>query len=253
MKSIALHALKVLSGCTVGGLLGGLLGLSICSVFFVIFGMDDEITSSLALLFGVFGGLGAGASAGGCLVDAISFGRTPFQMPAIRAILGALLLPLLVSGTLTWTAVRLSSPPTDQNLLDQFSQNQKKLDALVQMTKVDPGLLEQSLVSEFGVPLCSPTGNRDKVSPARLEQFRKMLHSAPLPLELSGYSDSAESEVEFLAWNNHESAKGFAYLKSPPHDLLKNLDHAFFPELQGKYHRHIQGNWYLFYAYRAPD
>ncbi len=158
---------------------------------------------------------------------------------------------LAVSGAcaiMLWGNDQLRLPPSDQQLISNFNRHRSAFDTLAQMsstnkklTRVDYGWTEPSDPKTIGV------------SPARIGRYRQLLDSVNVH---RGFEASDEgAEIDYLYWAtgsaiSSDTDKGYAYLTTPPKQMLSSLDPCRPDEKNGvKAYRHIQGPWYLYYDY----
>ena len=84
----------------------------------------------------------------------------------------------------------------------------------------------------------------------RIARYRRIFQQLGIP---RGFSATAERDkIEFITttqgWLAGGSLKSYMYLKTPPDEVLDDLDKLTFQERPvGTGYRHIEGNWYLYF------
>jgi hypothetical protein len=243
-----------LLGAVLGSILGLVIGLLVAivttpndllGIFFIGFG-----TIPAGVLFGSIVGAVAGLRLFFRSGDATERGRIRTKRVILlsTAVISsaAILMVLLV-----WIIRIGITPPSDQRLLSNFDKHEATFDKLIEMLKTDRNLIRVD--QDWTEPKDPETIG---VSPARITSYRKLLSEARVPRGL--HSELFTYEVDFFYWTvgsaiSSDTTKGYTYRTRPPMEVLNTLD-GFHPDPKNaddavKVHRHVRGNWYLFYEY----
>jgi hypothetical protein len=169
-------------------------------------------------------------------------------MKSLRRLLVLSIVP--IAGCL-WLVSSLLGPvgghPPDADLIRRFHEQKKDFESLLTMIQQDKGL--QRVDDTWTSP---ERPSEIGVSDDRIEAYRRMFAKLGIP---RGFD--ASKRIIFLASTQglsvSGSAKGYAYLYSPPESselLLPSLDDC----TQGRgdsftAYRHIQDGWYLYFDY----
>ena len=171
-----------------------------------------------------------------------------------QRVLGLMLGAPILTVCMCWGGIIFSNPPfggqpTDQQLLNNFSQHRATFEQLAQMAQTDKGLTR---VDDDWTDPNNPA--QVGVSPSRIREYRRLLRSVSVPRGFSA-SDNAR-QILFFNWltgyaMSSDRDKGYAYLSTPPKTVISELD-SYDDESNDKVqivYRHIEGHWYLFYEY----
>jgi hypothetical protein len=170
------------------------------------------------------------------------------QSKKISVVLSLITGLIIVVAGMLWVVSNRSKPPSDRELLANFERHEATFNQLIEMTKADRWL---DRVDEDWTSPKNPDANG--VSPDRIAMYRRLLREAHVPRGFHAIGFGAE--VDFYYWTrgsaiSSDTDKGYAYLTTPPPNLLGTLDHC---QPGGENvvmtYRHIRGNWYLFYEY----
>lgn len=239
----------------VGALLGAVAGLVIGLLVAVLISGNELFAAGFIAIYAGPTGLLVGV-----MVGAISSLRLlPYLREneldgRIRAKRLLFLLTVVIGGTamligLLVLIIRSDiTPPTDHELLANFERHETTFRKLIEMLKADKGL------TRVDVDWTDPNNPETiGVSPARIATYRRMLKDAHVPRGFEARGDFGG--VGFLYWGigsavSSDTTKGYAYMTTPPIDLLSSLD-GYQPDRENtvRVYRHIRGNWYLFYEY----
>lgn len=239
------------SGALLGAVLGGMSALLIASV-----ATDGDVFGAfLGLMYAGPVSLVVGAVLGVMLaLRVLRFVRTNGLARRKNALLVSGLLlafPVLVAA-MAWGIDRSGQPPSDQQLLSNFTDHRAAFDTLAQMKLADKGLMQ------VHDDWTQPGDFRSVgVSPERIAEYRHLLNEAGTR---RGLQADGLHGADFLFWEqgsvfSSDTAKGYAYLSVPPKHILGSLDQyndqsEDLAEIQA--YRHIEGCWYLYYEY-LPD
>jgi hypothetical protein len=171
----------------------------------------------------------------------------------LRLMLSVIVGIAAVATGMLWVVSSRHNPPSDRALLANFGHHESTFNQLVEMANADKWL------DRVDEDLTSPKEPETVgVSPARITTYRRLLREARVSRGFHAIGFGAE--VDFYYWLmgsaiSSDTGKGYAYLTSPPGNLLTTLDRCRPDENNGfgvRAYRHIRGNWYLFYEY-IPD
>lgn len=134
----------------------------------------------------------------------------------------------VITATPIVLLLKHGTPPSDQEMLAIFQYHHAAFDQIRRMTQADKGLSGvndgqyDKLFKVTGVISCS-TGDQD------------------VNLRVWGVGNALSSDAN----------KGYAYLVTPPTNLLNSLDDCQPEDIRFNVeaYQHIEGNWYLFYEY----
>ena len=167
-----------------------------------------------------------------------------------KAVLAASLLFGVPASTvgMFWAVMHSNDPPSDQQLLANFSRHHAEFNQLASMAQVDKGL--ERVDSDWTRPDDPQTIS---VSPARIAEYRRLLSRAGTPRGFQTVGGTGS--MEFFYWLtgsaiSSDTDKGYAYMTKPPANVLNSLDQCQpFDNKSVEAYRHIEGNWYLIYDY----
>lgn len=136
--------------------------------------------------------------------------------------------------------------PKDDALITNFNAHRNGFESLLKMFREDTAL------GRVAMDFTRPKNPAEaKVSPARIEEYRKRFGQLQLASGIEGYE--AKDEIWFhasaLGLSVTGTSKGYAYLKAKPELVAENLDEYKPPLRMGSHvvFRHLEGNWYLYY------
>ncbi len=138
---------------------------------------------------------------------------------------------------------------SDAELIAHFQKNREKFEHLLQMVKEDQNL--ERVDDDWMLP---ETPDAAGVSAGRIQQYRRIFKELEIP---RGFHASHKSQIfKFISSSQGlavgGSSKSFVWQKTPPENLVEDIDKYQNGELNYKgypVYRRIEGNWYLcFYA-----
>lgn len=212
----------------VGTLLGAVVGLAAAIPAAIVLLKANDATAFLTAywlvplgsLIGVIGGI-----YGSRVV--LRFFRAHAGNPSARTakglIVGALLLgvPGFVVGA-GWMAVRITAPPSDDEMIANFRRNKPTLDRLVAMCHEDKQIarVDRNWTSTSDLPSAG-------LSPERIALYRRLLAVVHAPRGFSSRTNGTEIEFHYYlhGWVFTDATeKGYLYSVEPPKPILKSLD-----------------------------
>ena len=235
----------------IGALLGSLLGLA-SLIFAVVVSEEGRLPDAAFVTFfyspfGLIIGLVLGVTAG---ILAWRFVMVSRSKQAKRRIGGAVLAVCILILTLLGSAYRETLAPSDGQLIGNFRRYRAAFDALVQMSQADKGDVSVSRRTRT-----SDDVQEGGVSPARAEQYCRLLNEVKVRDLAAGTDKMRGYSVKFYCWSQgsgqtEDYGKGYAYLAIPPNPLVGSLDN-YHPDAndEDNVYRHIEGRWYLYYEY----
>ena len=234
-------AIRVI-GASIFGILGGIGGICMAEWAAVVGGGGDPFLSAAGLFGGAIAGGISGTIYGGASLPSAFFrtrgDRRARRVQVWRAVaIGGCLLGL--SAAACWSRESIIEGPSDGNLVTTFMRREPELDELQR-------LLTRPLDLKAGTAL-APAGDgkplhlTQKQVPETLAQLRAT--SVPRTDMDGGI------EVEVWIWIDWGgvSSKGYAYLPTPPKEIVSSLDQIpDTTDFTGTVYRHVHGNWYLY-------
>ncbi len=137
------------------------------------------------------------------------------------------------------------SHPSDESLIKNFEMNQSAFNDLVRMIQQDKGL---ERVDDNWTSPENPASIG--ISSERITRYREIFGELKLPRGF--YSFTNPIRITLLASSSglsiSGSSKGYAFFENKPDLVVEDLDkYQSSDGLSFTAHRHIVGNWYLFY------
>lgn len=237
------------------GFVGAVLGsfLSLASLIFAVTVSEEgrlpdaAFVASFYLPFGLIIGLVLGVTSG---IFAWRFIMVSRSKQARRKIGGAVLAVCILISTLLGSAYRETLAPSDGQLIGNFRRHRAAFDAIIQMSQADKGNVSVSRRTST-----SDDVQEDGISPARAEQYCRLLNKVKVRDLAAGTDKTKGYSVKFYCWSQGSSqtedyGKGYAYLAIPPNPLVGSLDNYHLDANdEDDAYRHIEGHWYLYYEY----
>ena len=150
-----------------------------------------------------------------------------------------------------WWAISLGGPPSDTQMLNNFTEHRATFERLAQMVEQDKGVTKIDDASLGSINVIAPG-----VSPARIATYQRLMTSVGIRRGFEATPDG--NEVDFMYYSegaafSSDTNKGYAYLTKPPKHLVQNLDDFATGDGEDdeEAYQHITGKWYLFYQYLA--
>jgi hypothetical protein len=171
----------------------------------------------------------------------------------LRGLLFITLIPMSLGlQYLTLTPIR--KHPADEKLIAEFYQYRPEYEHLLLMLREDRGLgrVGEGFIRPANYFSGDSAYTGSPPSDDRIAEYHTIFDRLSLMAGIEGYDD--KSYVSFVrsvrGLSISGSSKGIAYSENVPKLLVEDLDKYWSPDGRSfRAHRHIEGNWYLWFDY----